>query len=175
MRASDIRNGVSYAVTGREIQLAKVVVYGVERGSDPLQFRCLVEAGQVYTGWHKQNGSLDMAYAGPGEKVLLSSRDILRPWPEEEERRRKVMTQREGIRAAMSEMDRLLRDLGLPDSQVHLVQLPDGFIAVTVLGIEEVRKLHDQKAAAKTYPIGVAWVSGKPTTAGAGPEIPEPP
>jgi hypothetical protein len=183
MRASEIQYGMSYAVSGREIQLAKVQVYGREpriggAGADPTnRFRCLVEAGEVYTGWKKEHGALDMNYAGPGERVLLESRAFLRPWTEEEIRRAQVLTQRETIRSAMSEMDRLLTELGLPDAQMQLVQLPDGFIAVTVLGIEDVRRLHDQKTEStpRTDPRIMDPVPGEPGAAGARREVSGPP
>lgn len=170
MRASEIRLANDYAVTGRDIQLARVTVLGrTERTS----FLCQIQAGEVYVGWKKEHGALDMKYAGPDEIVTLTSREILRTWDEEMARRSKVLNQRETIRTAMSEMDRLLTDLGLPDAQMQLVQHPYGYLAVTVLGIEDVRRLHEKATAVD--PEGVGRATGRPGPAPTGPEIPPSP
>jgi hypothetical protein len=145
MRSSEIRIGMSYAAIGKEIALAKVLVLGRDQKDQvERRFRCRVEQGSVYAGWHRKRGALDMDYRSEGEEVWLQPRDILRPWAEEQERRSVMMARRQDIRALLSEMDALLNDMNLPDSQVQLVPLePDRFIAVTVLGIEEIRRLHD--------------------------------
>ena len=170
MRASEIQPGISYAVNGQEIQLARVQV--IERRADG-KFICLVEEGYVYDGWAVTLGHLDMVYVSPGREVALNSRDILRTWQDEQIRRGKVLIQREGIRNAMTEMDQLLNDLGLPEAQMQLLQLPTGYLAVTVLGIEDVRKLHGA-----TTPSDLADLAGVPPQTeddGPRPEVPESP
>ena len=90
----------------------------------------MIEEGEVYTGWKKEDGDLDANYAE--QAVMLTSRDILRTWAEVR-RRGTVLTLREAVREAMSEMDEVLNELGLPDAQMQLVQVPDGYLAVAVL------------------------------------------
>ena len=173
MRASEIKPGQSYAATGRDLQLSRVLVLSYDTQPDvEKRFHCVVEAGEVYTGWTRSGPGLDMTYAGVGEMVDLASREILRPWSDEQERRNKVRNQRESIRAAMSEMDAVLNQLGLPDAQMQLVQLPYGYLAVTVLGIEDLRRLRDQQEAAPTDPEGVGGVSGPTDPTETGPEVP---
>lgn len=146
MRASEIKAGTSYAATGSAIQLAKVQVIGRDPATGKL--RCQVEDGQVYEGWSRNHGGLDMVYAKPGEIVWLTPRDILRSWEEEESRRASIAARRQDIREVLADMDALLNDMGLFDSQMQLVQVRSShgerYIAVCVLGIDEIRRLHDQ-------------------------------
>lgn len=144
---TEIKIDESYAAVGKEFQIAKVRIDGFAANTDrPIV--AIVEEGLVYQGWRvDDHGSLDMDYAGPGERVWLTARDILRPWRKEMDHRIAVLERRQNIRDLLGEMDQMLTDLDLPDAQVHLVQVrPGDPIAVALMGIEEVRALHERLA-----------------------------
>lgn len=146
VRASEIKQDVSYAVVGKGIAHARVLVTAIRRDSMTRSqfFECVVEEGLVYTGWEKnQNGHLDMVYADKDGLVFLAARDFLRPWSEEEARRAERTEARQSIAEVMSEMDAALLSLGLSHSLVQLVQTVNGPVAVTVLGIEELKAIQD--------------------------------
>lgn len=147
MRASEIHEGTSYAVVGKNISRARVTVLSKQRRTNPttpVYFRCRVEEGLVYTGWAKTpSGGLDTEYVGKGTEVLLVARDFVRPWTEELARRTERDSERHYISEVMSEMDVALNALGLSSAYIQLVQTQHGPIAVTVLGIEELRAVQD--------------------------------
>jgi hypothetical protein len=147
MRASEIKIGKHYATTGKGITLARVRVLSkvpVGQYARELRFRCLVEEGEVYQGWLKTaQNTLDMAYVKAGEVALLLPRDILRTWEEELERRTAKRNVRRRIHMALAEMDAMLINLGLPDVPIQPIPLPDGYTAVAVLSLDDVRRLHD--------------------------------
>jgi len=169
MRATEIEIGKSYAATGKEISLAKVKVLGTSRRPDGTQvYTCLVEEGVVYTGWSVRGAALDMDYSGAGHQVSLQSRDILRPWEDEELRRQTRAEYRDKIRNEMREMDQMLTEMGLPDSQVQLIQLPDNwYTVVAILDLNETRQLY-----ARISRTTVGPPVGGTTTPPAGPELP---
>ena len=148
MRASEIKEHVSYAVVGKNISRARVLVLSRQRrnpsATSPVYFRCRVEEGLVYTGWAKtSSGGLDTEYVGKGAEVLLVARDFVRPWAEELTRREERDTERSYISEVMTEMDQALNALGLSSAYIQLVQTQHGPVAVTVLGIEELRAVQD--------------------------------
>ena len=146
MRASEIKEGEHYAVVGKNISRAHVIVLGKQRRNPtmPMYFRCRVMEGLVYTGWAKTpSGGLDTEYVGTGAEVLLVARDFVRPWTEELSRRSERDTERSYISEVMTEMDTALNALGLSSAYIQLVQTQHGPIAVTVLGIEELRAVQD--------------------------------
>jgi hypothetical protein len=171
VRAGDIRPGEIYAATGQGIQIAKVRVRTQIMDRKAL-FRCEVLQGLVYVGWQQKHGKLDMSYVGVGEEAILTARDILRPWRVEMERKVHIYTQREAINTALAEMDALLNDLDMPDVQITHLQLPDGYTAVAVLTLDDIRRLHDTRTTDIQTVAGVP----EPPTAGTetGPTFPQP-